>query len=282
MKITVIMGVYNPSRQKELNTAIRSILSQTQTDFEFLIVDDGSNVSTKEWLSRYTEIDSRIRIITKEKNKGLASALNTCIESAKGKYIARMDDDDISEPNRLEKQYKFLEANPEYAFVGTNAELIDDNGVFGIRKMPTTPKDKDFLPFSPFIHPSVMVRRDVYLECGGYEEGKETWRSEDYEIFMRMYAKGYRGYNLQEPLLQYREDRNSYVKRKYKYRIDEAKIRWRYFKGLDAPIFYKSIYVVKPLLVGLFPKRLIHIIKRMQGSKELYNEQKELMSVQEV
>lgn len=272
MQVTVIMGVYNPPVKEELDIAIESILRQSLQIFEFLIVDDGSDYDKKQWLLEYAKKDPRIRVIQKEENKGLASALNTCIAQAKGKYIARMDGDDYSEVKRLEIQYHFLENHPEYAFVGSNAKLIDREGIWGSRRMPEKPEKIDFLPYSPFIHPSVMVRKDVYEACGGYREGKETWRSEDYEIFMRMYVLGYRGYNMQQYLFRYRETRNSYCKRKYQYRMDEAKIRYRYFKELQVPFFLRSIYVMKPLLVGLFPVTFVTYIKAVKGHKELYQE----------
>lgn len=280
MKVTIIMGVYNPPIKEELDLAIKSILNQTLDEFEFLIVDDGSNEMVKEWLLEYELLDKRIRIITKMNNEGLASALNTCIQEANGQYIARMDADDHSFYNRLQLQYDFLEQHKEYAFVGSNARLMDEDGIWGLRTMPEQPEDKDFLPFSPFIHPSVMVRKSVYESCGGYREGKETWRSEDYEIFMRMYAMGYKGYNLQATLFDYRENRSSYEKRKYQYRYDEMKIRARHFQALNVNSIKKVVYIMKPLVVGLFPVQVIHYIKQVRGRKELYARQESIFQSQ--
>ncbi len=280
MQVTIIMGVYNPPIKEELDMAIQSILNQTLEEFEFLIVDDGSHKTVKEWLLEYAQLDQRIRIITKPCNTGLASALNTCIQEAKGTYIARMDADDKSCFDRLQVQYDFLEQHKEYAFVGSNARLMDEQGVWGMRAMPEQPEDADFLPYSPFIHPSVMVRKSVYESCGGYREGKETWRSEDYEIFMRMYAMGYKGYNLQTALFDYRENRNSYEKRKYKYRYDEMKIRARHFKGLKVNPVKKVVYIMKPLVVGLLPVQVIQYIKQMRGRKELYVRQERIFQSQ--
>ena len=271
MLVTVVMGIYNPDNQSELKEAIESVLNQTLTDIEFIICDDGSNEETKKTLEEFEKKDNRIKILTQKTNRGLAAALNHGIKEAKGKYIARMDGDDISKLNRFQVQYDFLENNQEYAFVGSNAELIDKHGVWGIRKMPVAPRARDFLPYSPFIHPSVMIRKESYLKCGGYQEGKGTWRSEDYEIFMRMYGLGIRGYNLQEILFQYRENQNAYCKRKYKYRIDEARIRNQYFKQLEVPFISRILYTMKPLIVGLIPVFLIARLKQVQVKHEVRN-----------
>ncbi|HJA93977.1 MAG TPA: glycosyltransferase [Candidatus Eisenbergiella merdipullorum] len=266
------MGVYNQHNKKELEAAVRSILNQTITGWELIICDDGSEGEAAENLKRYEKRDGRIRVIRHDTNRGLAATLNTCISQAKGKYIARMDADDISMPDRLERQYQFLEAHPEYAFVGCNAELIDDSGIWGMRKMPEKPEKKDFLPFSPFIHPSVMVRREVYLKTGGYYVSKETWRCEDYELFMRLYAQGYRGINMQEILFCYRENKESYERRKFRYRLDEAKIRHRNFKylGMRGPAVW--LYTIRPVAAGLLPVPVLMYLKRRQVKKEVLRE----------
>ena len=176
--VTVVMGVYNQHNTAELEEAVQSILAQSMREWELIICDDGSEGEAARNLKNYENRDPRIRVIRHSENKGLAATLNTCIAQAKGKYIARMDADDISRPKRLERQYQFLEKHIQYAFAGCNADLIDENGIWGARIMPEKPEKRDFLPFSPFIHPSVMVRREVYLMSGGYYVSKETWRCE--------------------------------------------------------------------------------------------------------
>ncbi len=245
--VTVVMGVYNQDNKEELEEAVRSILEQTMKRWELIICDDGSDSEAARNLKEYEKRDERIRVIRHAQNRGLAATLNTCIAQARGKYIARMDADDISRPQRLERQVWFLETHHQYAFVGSNADLIDENGVWGTRTMPERPERKDFLPYSPFIHPSVMVRREVYLMSGGYYVSKETWRCEDYELFMRLYALGYVGYNMQEVLFCYREDKACYERRKFRYRLDEAKIRRRNFKnlGMEGPVAW--LYTIRPV-----------------------------------
>lgn len=260
--VTVVMGVYNQHNREELDAAVRSIQNQTLREWELIICDDGSEGRAAEYLRYYENLEDRIRVIRHRENKGLAATLNTCIRQARGAYIARMDADDISCPTRLETEYRFLEQHPEYAFVGCNAQLIDENGIWGSRVMPEQPRNRDFLPYSPFIHPAVMVRREVYLKSGGYYVSRETWRCEDYELFMRLYAQGYRGYNIQENLFWYREDRMSYARRRFRYRVDEARIRHRNFKNLDVGRIPCFLYTIRPILGGLIPRGLLMYLKR--------------------
>lgn len=134
-----------------------------------MIYDDGSDQKGQAVIQRAADMDPRVRCIRGEKNMGLGYGLNQCIRQAKGRYIARMDGDDIAKPQRLEKQYAFLETHPQYQWVGSNAELIDQNGVWGFLKMPEEPKARDFLPCSPYIHPSVLFRKETLVQAGGYD-----------------------------------------------------------------------------------------------------------------
>ena len=153
-QVSVIMGVYNQWNREALQKAVKSILNQTLTDFEFIIYDDGSDPEVAGYIRELEKLDERIVLIGKEENHGLAFSLNMCIGAAKGKYIARMDADDIALPERLQVQYDFMERHKEYAWCGCNTRLFDENGIWGERKMPELPSDKDYLPFSPFIQRS--------------------------------------------------------------------------------------------------------------------------------
>lgn len=267
--VTVVMGVYNQHNAKQLEEAVHSILTQTMQEWELLICDDGSEGEAANNLKAYENRDPRIRVLRHSQNRGLAATLNTCISQARGKYIARMDADDISRPERLKRQYEFLEIHTEYAFVGCCADLIDEHGVWGFREMPRRPEKRDFLPFSPFIHPSVMVRRETYLQSGGYLVSKETWRCEDYELFMRLYAMGFRGYNMRERLFCYREDRSSYERRKIRFRMDEAKIRHRNFKNLNMTGPVTWLYIIRPVAAGFLPVSVLMYIKKRSVKKEV-------------
>lgn len=262
-KISVIMSIYNQWNSEYLDQAVMSILNQTFRDFEFIIYDDGSDHAVCSQLEKYEQLDSRITLIRSSENCGLAYSLNTCINVARGKYLARMDDDDISDSERLAVQYEYMENHPEIAYVGCNARLIDSGGVWGHRVMPEFPMKYSFLRYSPFIHPSVMIRRSIFDTQEAYRFSKDTWRCEDYELFMRLMRLGYRGANIQQELFCYREDANSYRKRKLKYRVDEMKLRYRNFKelGLLYPIGW--LYVVRPLAAAMVPSKLIYMAKKL-------------------
>lgn len=193
--VSIIMGVYNCKNYNLLRKSVESILQQTYKDYEFIICNDGSTNNTLEELKKIAQSDSRIKIISYEKNRGLNHALNECLAVSQGKYIARQDDDDVSKPERLKKQVQFLDENREYAIVGTCADVFDNNGIWGEYTVPEKPQKGDFLWNSPFMHPTTMMRKAELL-WGGYREAKETRRCEDYDLFMNLYAKGYRGYNI--------------------------------------------------------------------------------------
>lgn len=260
-KVSVIMGIYNSNKEEMVKLAIDSILNQTFTDFEFIICDDGSTDGTYELVQRLTVHDNRVILIKNKKNSGLAFSLNHCLNIAKGKYIARMDADDISLPTRLEEEVKFLDDNIEYDIVGCNALLFNSDGIWGEKSLPEFPVKESFLFTSPFIHPTILIRSNVINSLFGYKVSKETLRAEDYDLFMRMYSLGYKGYNIQKSLYKFREDKNTYKRRAYKYRLDEAKVRYKGFKllGLMPKAFP---YVIKPLVVGLIPQRILSILRK--------------------
>ena len=261
-KISVIMGVYNQWNLEQFNLAVDSVLKQTFRDFEFIIYNDGSDPKVSDYINSLSDRDERIVVIGQEKNHGLAFSLNECIDIAKGKYIARMDADDISLPDRFQIQYDFLERNTQYYWCGCNAQLIDDRGVWGERIMPQYPDKHDYLMFSPYIHPSVMYRAELFKHTTGYSEARETLRCEDYEMFMRLYQLGYKGYNIQSVLFQYREDANSFKRRKFKYRVNEMKIRYRNFSSMHMMFPIGWVYCIRPVAASLIPTKLLSFIKR--------------------
>jgi len=157
--ITVLMPVHNA--EEHIREAIESILMQTFTDFEFLIVDDGSTDSTPDIVRTYN--DPRIKLVKNTRNRGTVHVLNQGIELARGKYIARMDADDISLPNRLEKQFAFMERNPSIGISGTAMRLIKKGKLKNTRKQPCTNEElKIQLLFGTcFFHPTVILRTDL-------------------------------------------------------------------------------------------------------------------------
>lgn len=255
-KISVIMGVYNG--EKTLNRAIESICAQTFTDWELIICDDCSDDGTKILLQKWCKREPRIISLRNEKNCRLATSLNRCLEKASGEYIARMDDDDVSFPERFEIQSLFLDTHPEYGFVSSMVDGFDGQRIFpDYWHRKEKPEKRDFLLGSQFVHPATMFRKDALQKVGGYRVCKETRRMEDYDLFMRLYSVGYRGYNIQKTLLKY------YVnpgKTLYRHRIDEVRVRYNGFKQLG--LFPQGlIYVIRPLIVGIVPSNMLRILK---------------------
>lgn len=265
-KISVIMSTYNSGPCPYLREAVMSVLNQTYTDFEFIICDDGSGEEALTLLRELSEKDSRIRLISNRKNGGLAQGLNRCIAEAGGKYLARMDDDDVSLPERLRVQCEYLENHPETDFVGCNATLINREGGWGRRKMPEKPEKKDFLRFSPYIHPAVMLRRSIFEGQEAYRT--DTVRGEDYELFMRLTEQGFRGYNIQQELFCYRENQDSYKKRGITSRFDEVKIRGRGFAQLGILLPIGWLYVFRPLAAGCIPPGLLYRIRKVHHRRD--------------
>lgn len=260
--ISVIMGVFN-SKPEMLKKAVQSVLSQTEQDIELIICDDGSDTATKDLLCNISHADSRIKVITHSENKGLAAALNTCLDNASGEYIARQDDDDYSYPDRLRQEREFLEANPGIDFCGCSCDLFDSDGnIYSKRDMPCEVTAESFLFNSPFIHGSMMFKKQVFNNHRYAAQGKNR-KYEDYELFMRLYADGFTGANLSERLYAFYFDKHQ-RRISYSMRWDEFKVRLSGFKRLG--LYPKGIfYAIKPLILGLIPHRLFNRIKQIFG-----------------
>jgi glycosyltransferase involved in cell wall biosynthesis len=198
--ISIIMPVFNG--EKYLEHAIDSILSQTYTNFEFIIVDDKSTDSSPKIIKSFT--DKRIKIIKNKINSGVAFSLNRALKIAKGKYIARMDADDISYPTRIEKQVKFLDKNPNVIAVGCQVKIIGDNDqITGTRHYPLDPKTcHDYLMLtSPIQHPTLMARAKAYKKIGYTSEYKTA---EDWDLYFKFLNYGQLS-NINQYLYSYRQ-----------------------------------------------------------------------------
>lgn len=258
-EVSVIMSVYNPLHKEYLEKSVRSVIDQSFTDWEMIICDDGSDRRCASFIKKTAEDDDRIRLIKNKSNKGLGYSLNRCIKESKGDYIARMDADDYSHPDRLKEQLDFLKKHKNADWCGTDTLLFDDRGTWGSRHMPVAPKRKDFLKYSPFIHSSVMFKRSVLTENKGY---KALNRSEDYELFMRLFSNGCRGYNIPKELYAYREDENNYRRRTLKCAVEECVVRINGFKKLSMLTPDNYVYVIKPVVVSLIPGRVQMFLKK--------------------
>ncbi len=259
--ISVLLCVYNPDRE-QFKEAVNSIIGQTFSKWEMILYDDGSDDEYKDFIHDVSCLDTRIRYIRNDRHNYLAYGLNEAMKLAKGKYLARMDADDISHPKRFEKQFTFLEEHSLFMWVGSNIFLMDESGcIWGERQYPKSPTKEAFLKYSPYAHPTIMIRRGKLLTHGGYKTGQHPYRSEDYELFMRLHAAGEQGYNLQENLLSYREYEKAYLKRTLNFQWQEVWVRLEGFHRLGILSLRTLVYVVKPLIVWAIPNKLIYALK---------------------
>ena len=201
--VSVLMSVYN-ERDEWLRQSIESILNQTWRDFEFIIINDNpSNKFLPPLLYEYMERDKRIKIIRNETNRGLAWSMNEALKYAKGKYIARMDADDISMPERLEKEVCYLEQYP-LDMVASNAVTITEKGekIGNFGKMPRKKNIERLLLYRDMIiHPSVLIKRQILEKLGGY---RNFASAQDYDLWLRMVTANCKIGILDEPLIYYR------------------------------------------------------------------------------
>ena len=204
-KISVIMPVYN--NEKYIQEAIESILNQTFKDFEFIIIDDCSSDNTFNICQNYASQDSRIKLIQNPENIWVVKTRNKLFSkvSPESKYIAILDADDIAQPDRLQKQFDFLDQNDEYSIVWSNINIIDENGQkIGQRKYPANHEQvsKAILKKSPLAQPAVMIKKTDLEKVWYYNKDFSVW--EDYELWFRFFDAGYQIANIQENLLNYR------------------------------------------------------------------------------
>lgn len=261
------MGVYgNELLLPDLEASVKSIRGQTITDWEFLISDTGSAVTIRSYLDRLAREDPRIKLIRQDGAIRLPNKLNLCLAAARGEFIARQDADDRSLPARFEKQLFFLNEHPEISFAGCSVYLREGETICGERCFPLFPETADFRFSLPYIHPSLMFRRKTLAAVDGYSESPRAVLCEDYDLLLRMYAKGLRGANLPDKLYEYQVSDQDYKKRKFRHRYNESVTRWRRFRDLGMlPRAFP--YVVKPLAVGLLPGRILQAIHRKMRYK---------------
>lgn len=202
--VTVILPVYNA--QRYIGAAVQSILDQTFRDFELIVINDGSTDGTLAILGQLAAVDSRIKLISRP-NTGYVVALNEGLDLARGEFIARMDADDISLPERFEKQVAYLRANPDCVLLGTNVAQMDADGMV-IGPMPDIDYGHEKIDHAllrrgwPVVHPAVMMRTDAVKKAGGYVV--EYCPNEDHDLFLKLGEMG-RLENLPDLLVHYRK-----------------------------------------------------------------------------
>lgn len=259
IKVSIIMGIFNCV--ETLPEAIDSLLGQTFKEWELILCDDGSTDNTYSVAEEYAlKYPNKIVLIRNSTNMGLNYTLNHCLKYAKGEYIARMDGDDLSLPMRLETEVKFLNEHPEYAIVSTPMIYFDEQGEWGKGTAIEIPQIKDFVFHTPFhCHAPCMIRREAYEAVGGYTVDRRLLRFEDCNLWYKLYAAGYRGYNLQEPLYKMRDDRNAYHRRTPSARIRGVYVQWVGFHLVHMPIRYYPFLMLeffKDLAIILVPEGL--------------------------
>lgn len=211
--LSVLMPVYNAERY--LAEAMESILQQTFTDFEFLIINDGSTDRSLSILQRYAAEDPRIRLVSRA-NTGYVQALNEMLALAEGEFIARMDADDISLPNRFAHQVEFLQQQPDVVCVGGAQAWIDEAGRF-LSCLSAPQEDSEIQRLAlaghtPINHPSAMMRRSAVLQIGGYDPN--LCPAEDLDLWLRLGEIGKLA-NLSETVLKYRQHDQSVSERQH-------------------------------------------------------------------
>lgn len=258
--VSVLMPIYNQA--EFLKEAIKSVINQSFKDFELLILNDGSNDNSLKIIKSFK--DKRIKIFSCKKRQGLAKSLNFLIKKSKGRYLARMDGDDISKKNRLREQISFLKKNKNVYLVGTWAKLIDDKD----REIAVIKKPSDFaqikekiLNNNPFLHSSLLIRKSIVEDIGGYNE--DLFYSQDYDFVLRVAVK-YQCANLPRFLVRLRWLPN--FKKQREQHCAAVKIRlnaiWKY--GYPKIKIYKIFLPALILLVPEFIKKA-YWSKRFNG-----------------
>lgn len=261
--VSVVMSVYNG--EDHLAESIESILNQTFRNFEFIIVNDGSNDSTMDILNAYAKKDPRIRLIT-QKNSGLAKALNRGIRLSRADLIARQDADDVSLPERLEKQLQLFDSVRNLVLCGTWFEEVDEGGGKKLRAYPcdnTTLKD-NVLYANNFCHPSVMFKKGVFMACNGYDESFLT--AQDFDLWIRLSCFGSLA-NVSEKLVIKRIGFGSTVS--WKKRRDKllvvSKIVKKHFIHRKSIDWIKFIKFYFPLAAyGYIPEFILRQVRRIR------------------
>lgn len=260
--VSVIMPAYNATRY--IHEAINSILSQTYTNFELIIVDDASKDETKKVIQDYVKkYPGKIKgvFLKVNQNGGGDSCANEGIKLAKGEFIARMDADDIADSHRLEKQVAYLQTHQDVVLLGSNAFVIDEHGLItGEKTEPSTHKEiyKLYGTLHPMIHPTCMIRRVIGGKPFFYQTIYKDNR--DYYTFFRLLCDGYKFANLPENLLYYRIHGNNYtfVNPKYKFyntlHIRFEMLRLHGYKPSLSAVFSN---ITQALIVSVLPEQVL-------------------------
>lgn len=263
--ISILMSVYNAAHT--LSAAMDSVLNQSYQNFEFVICDDGSTDKSWDILCAYADKDQRILLIRNPENCGLGYSLNRCLERASGRYIARQDADDISDPERLARTLRYLEEQ-NVPYVGCGVLVFDDKGIWSRRLFPEKITPHIIAQKNPFFHPTMLFQREVLEQVNGYRVTASTRRTEDYDLVMRLASKGIIGQNLQEYLYRVYEPMDAYKRHTLKTRWHEICTRVYGLRQMKSPpVDY--IYLIKPIIMCMIPQCMRKHVKQLQWA--IYN-----------
>lgn len=261
--ISVIIPAYNC--EKYLEDCVISLQNQTYNNIEIVICDDCSKDKTYEIMKKLNKKYNNIIIIQNDINLKSGGTRNKCLAQCHGEFILLQDADDYSKNNRVEKLMNIFISNPNIDYVSSGMYKFDEFGIWSELTFSERIISKyDIVKGCPVAHAATMFKKDALDSVGGYRISKETIRLEDYDLFYRLYLNGKTGYVISDLLYYYREDQNAFERKKFIYRIDEYKIRRKYFKKMKVNLLY-YVYVLKPLLVGLIPIPLFRIINKIRG-----------------
>jgi len=255
-KISVLMGIYNCANT--LPEAIDSILNQTYTNWELILCDDASTDNTYQVALKYQQkYPDKIILLKNEKNLTLAPTLNKCLAMASGEFIARMDGDDLCEPERFDLEIEILKQNSDFSIVSCSMDLFDSNGTFRTVQHKEYPTQKDLIHGPQFCHAGCMVRTDAIRAVNGYSESPKRKRVEDFDLWVRMYHAGYRGVNILKTLYHMRDDINALKRRSFDNRLNGCRVTYYACKYAKMP-FYVTFYLLTRQLAKYFVPQFIY------------------------
>lgn len=261
-RVSIIMATYNCA--DTVTEAIESIVNQTYSNWELIICDDASTDDTLSIIQSYAlTYPVQIIVLSNKCNSKLSYSLNRCLDVARGEYIARMDADDLSSPDRIEQLVDFLDRNSNMQVVGTTMRRFNGQGLHDLVESPQSPDTKDLRHGVPFSHATIMMRRQPYLSLK-YNTGSRTIRGQDYELWFRFFAAGFSGQNLLDPLYLVREDERALRRRTAKTRFNSWRTAMIGLKSLEAPISW-YLYPTLQLSKTIVPIRLIKKYREWQA-----------------
>ena len=254
------MGIYNCA--PTLQEALDSLYAQTYRNFEIVLCDDGSTDDTYSIAEANAKAHPEmITLLRNDRNMKLAATLNRCISVARGEYLARMDGDDISHPERLARQVAFLDAHPEYDLVSTLLTRFDSRGVWMKSAVKKQEPDKKSLIFGvPFVHASCVMRRNAIDEIGNYTAAPKVERAEDVYLWYKFFKAGKRGYVLAELLYSMRDDRNAACRRRISDRFRVVMLKYEILGGLG--LSHWRPVVVYDAAKAFVPLMLVYKMKK--------------------